>query len=157
MSASDSVTDPAYAAASVLFRARHQLPPDLLRTLADIWTCGSAAGYGEPHERFWELNDDADFYVAHDVEMCETSPPAERDDEPDAPQARFVPTDDIPLHHIEGSVCDLCLSGAGGECHVPGCSFWMHDAPTGDTLVWLTMVRETTALIDTDRAAGGAS
>lgn len=26
-------------------------------------------------------------------------------------------------------ICDLCLDGVGGECHVPGCAFWMVDAP----------------------------
>ncbi len=36
------------------------------------------------------------------------------------------------LHIVR--VCELCACGAGGECHVPGCAFWMHDAPTGDTL-----------------------
>lgn len=26
-------------------------------------------------------------------------------------------------------LCTLCLSGAGGECHVPGCALWMSSAP----------------------------
>ncbi len=26
-------------------------------------------------------------------------------------------------------VCDLCVAGNGGECHVPGCAFWLRDAP----------------------------
>ncbi len=26
-------------------------------------------------------------------------------------------------------VCGLCREGAGGECHVPGCAFWMNRAP----------------------------
>jgi hypothetical protein len=26
-------------------------------------------------------------------------------------------------------MCDLCLAGAGGECHVPGCAFWLNRAP----------------------------
>jgi len=27
-------------------------------------------------------------------------------------------------------VCARCEAGEGGECHTPGCSFWMHDGPT---------------------------
>lgn len=27
------------------------------------------------------------------------------------------------------TVCSLCLNGAGGECHMPGCVFWMCPAP----------------------------
>lgn len=27
------------------------------------------------------------------------------------------------------TVCSLCAGGAGGECHVPGCAFWMNRAP----------------------------
>jgi myo-inositol-1-phosphate synthase len=27
-------------------------------------------------------------------------------------------------------VCAACESGIGGECHTPGCSFWMRDAPS---------------------------
>lgn len=41
------------------------------------------------------------------------------------------------LRRIEAYACEPCLSGAGGECHVPGCAFWMDDAPTGDFLAWL--------------------
>jgi len=26
-------------------------------------------------------------------------------------------------------ICELCLGGRGGECHVPGCVFWMVSAP----------------------------
>lgn len=38
--------------------------------------------------------------------------------------------DDEPqLHRLSLQVCDLCLDGEGGECHVPGCAFWMHAAP----------------------------
>lgn len=35
------------------------------------------------------------------------------------------------------NVCEPCLTGAGGECHVPGCTFWMHDAPIGSDIAWL--------------------
>ena len=27
------------------------------------------------------------------------------------------------------AICDPCLDGAGGECHAPGCLFWMNRAP----------------------------
>jgi hypothetical protein len=27
------------------------------------------------------------------------------------------------------TVCELCVQGAGGICHVPGCAFWMRLAP----------------------------
>ncbi len=26
-------------------------------------------------------------------------------------------------------VCESCREGAGGECHEPGCAFWMNRAP----------------------------
>ena len=26
-------------------------------------------------------------------------------------------------------VCESCEKGEGGECHTPGCSFWMRKAP----------------------------
>lgn len=34
---------------------------------------------------------------------------------------------DVPLLLVP--VCKLCLEGAGGECHAPGCVFWLCDAP----------------------------
>lgn len=45
--------------------------------------------------------------------------------------------DEIRLHRVEFWICDLCLSGAEGECHVPGCAFWFHVALTGGKLDWL--------------------
>jgi hypothetical protein len=36
----------------------------------------------------------------------------------------------ILLVEVKLPVCSLCLTGAGGECHVPGCAFWMNDAPS---------------------------
>ena len=45
----------------------------------------------------------------------------DRTDEDRAEQVALV---DVAL-----SVCALCLAGAGGECHVPGCAFWMVAAP----------------------------
>jgi hypothetical protein len=38
-------------------------------------------------------------------------------------------TNPYTLHRIEVNVCTLCLRGRGGECHVPGCAFWMDKAP----------------------------
>lgn len=52
--------------------------------------------------------------------------------------------DEIPLHRIVLYVCQLCLDGAGGECHVPGCAYWMKDAPTGFEIEWLDFYREAT-------------
>ncbi len=46
------------------------------------------------------------------------------------------------LAHFEFDVCDLCLGNAGGECHVPGCVFWMDDAPIGALLRFLTDLHE---------------
>lgn len=63
-------TDPAYQAVDTLFRCRHELPPDILRSLASIWFCASAARYGRPHEEFWELDDEA-AYAAHNVATCD--------------------------------------------------------------------------------------
>ncbi len=33
------------------------------------------------------------------------------------------------LHKVTLWLCDLCLSGAGGEGHAPGCAFWLNRAP----------------------------
>ncbi len=38
-------------------------------------------------------------------------------------------------------LCDLCVKGAGGECHVPGCAMWMKSAPD----VPLTLARVDTS------------
>ena len=37
---------------------------------------------------------------------------------------------EIPVRTVTLSICELCLAGDGGECHVPGCAFWMNDAPS---------------------------
>lgn len=34
------------------------------------------------------------------------------------------------LERVTAMICNLCLDGKGGECHTPGCVFWMADAPT---------------------------
>lgn len=41
----------------------------------------------------------------------------------------------VSLHRVTLTLCSLCLSGAGGECHTPGCDLWMHAAP--DTRVYV--------------------
>jgi hypothetical protein len=63
--------DPLREAANVLYLHRHNLEPDVLRTLADTWSCGSAARYGEPSERFWCDHEADGFYDDHDVNECE--------------------------------------------------------------------------------------
>lgn len=59
------------------------------------------------------------------------------------------PEGEIKLHKIDAAICELCLNGAGGECHVPGCAFWIMDAPlpseTGP-LHYLTSFTESAAL-----------
>lgn len=36
---------------------------------------------------------------------------------------------EIPVRMVQLWLCDLCLDGAGGECHTPGCSLWINRAP----------------------------
>jgi hypothetical protein len=36
---------------------------------------------------------------------------------------------EIAVHLVQLHLCDLCLDGAGGQCHVPGCSLWLNRAP----------------------------
>ncbi len=36
---------------------------------------------------------------------------------------------DEPLATVTLQVCQVCLLGQGGECHTPGCTFWMCAAP----------------------------
>lgn len=33
------------------------------------------------------------------------------------------------LHNVTATICSMCLDGAGGECHTPGCAFIYHDGP----------------------------
>ena len=35
----------------------------------------------------------------------------------------------VPVRQVLMRVCDLCLSGAGGECHSPGCALWLNRGP----------------------------
>jgi hypothetical protein len=38
-------------------------------------------------------------------------------------------SDTVIVRQYKVFVCDLCVGGKGGECHVPGCAFWLRDAP----------------------------
>jgi hypothetical protein len=62
-------------AADILHRHRHQLSPDILRTIQDTWVCASAARYGEPYETGWA--EDPEVYREHDVAKCEAGEAAE--------------------------------------------------------------------------------
>lgn len=33
------------------------------------------------------------------------------------------------LHKVTLHLCSLCIDGAGGECHTPGCAMWLNRAP----------------------------
>ncbi|HYM98093.1 MAG TPA: hypothetical protein VET26_12385 [Candidatus Sulfotelmatobacter sp.] len=33
------------------------------------------------------------------------------------------------LVNVRICLCSACLSGAGGECHTPGCALWLNRAP----------------------------
>jgi hypothetical protein len=41
----------------------------------------------------------------------------------------MVPEPEIPVQIVQLWMCDPCLDGVGDECHTPGCSLWMHNAP----------------------------
>jgi hypothetical protein len=43
------------------------------------------------------------------------------------------PDPEPTLHAVTCTVCSLCLEGAGGECHTPGCVFIYHDGPAPKT------------------------
>ena len=50
------------------------LPADVLRSLADIWVCASAAQWGQPYETWWLDLDDPDvaaLYRDHDTAACD--------------------------------------------------------------------------------------
>lgn len=36
---------------------------------------------------------------------------------------------DPRYHEVTLTLCALCLDGAGGECHSPGCALWINRAP----------------------------
>jgi hypothetical protein len=48
--------------------------------------------------------------------------------------------DDVPLRYVALWLCALCLDGAGGTCHVPGCALCRNhapDLPLTDEVVYL--------------------
>lgn len=57
------------------------------------------------------------------------------------------------VHRVVLDLCDLCLGGAGGECHTPGCALWMNrapDMPVNDYKVLARMGSEQTGVsVDT--------
>ena len=48
---------------------------------------------------------------------------------PGAKAYREWENDKIKLEQVACNICNFCLDGVGGECHTPGCLFWMQDAP----------------------------
>jgi hypothetical protein len=38
-------------------------------------------------------------------------------------------------------LCTLCRSGAGGQCHTPGCALWMNRAPDVPVMAWSASAR----------------
>jgi hypothetical protein len=46
-----------------------------------------------------------------------------------APGTEVTRDPEIPVHLVQLRLCDPCLDGVGEQCHTPGCSLWIHDAP----------------------------
>jgi hypothetical protein len=94
---SDEIT----AAVDVLYRHRHALPNDVLRSLQSIWACASAARFGEPYERFWIGLEDS--IREHNTAECE---------EPDLEQCdsclRRLPRGQIHHLDLDRWWCDDC-------------------------------------------------
>jgi hypothetical protein len=44
------------------------------------------------------------------------------------------PDAEVVLTEVTLTLCSLCLNGAGGQCHTPGCALWMIAAP--DVPLW---------------------
>ncbi len=99
-----STQDPIAAAVEVLYESRHSLPPDVLRSLAAIWTCASAASYGKPYEEFW-VGIDAEL-AAHDIEECENGDP---DDEVMV-MCACCENPFRPLPSDRWDICSACLA-----------------------------------------------
>lgn len=75
--------DPITEAVDTLFRNRHHLAPDALRSLQCIYVCASEAAAarsgrpGQPYETGWL--DDPVVYATHDVAECGAPPPPDHD------------------------------------------------------------------------------
>lgn len=37
--------------------------------------------------------------------------------------------EEVALYRVRLTLCTLCLAGAGGQCHTPGCALWINRAP----------------------------
>ena len=46
------------------------------------------------------------------------------------------------LHVVTLHLCEACIYGQGGECHTPGCAFWMSSAPDLSIREALEQVRD---------------
>ena len=51
-----------------------------------------------------------------------------------------TPTEDLTL--VTVLICGLCLGGAEGECHSPGCAFFICPAPTAEQAERLRIYRD---------------
>jgi hypothetical protein len=51
---------------------------------------------------------------------------------------------------VEIRLCDLCLTGAGGECHTPGCALFLNRGP--DLAIIPELYREVTWGLSADQA-----
>jgi hypothetical protein len=61
---------------------------------------------------------------------------------------------EIPVRLVQLHLCDLCLDGAGGQCHVPGCALWIKSAPDISIRDLVTVIEPDTN--DTAALAAGA-
>lgn len=40
-----------------------------------------------------------------------------------------VGADELKVRRVTVYICELCIAGAGGECHTPGCVLWLNRGP----------------------------
>lgn len=60
--------------------------------------------------------------------------------------------DDIVIHNVTIDICEACLSGVGGECHVPGCIFFWCPAITAEQAKRFQRAHDTKAYVRTESA-----
>jgi len=53
--------------------------------------------------------------------------------------ASVVDMSEPKLFHVETTLCEFCLAGKGGECHVPGCALIRNRAPD---IPWRGMIKD---------------
>lgn len=58
-----------------------------------------------------------------------TLPPTDQPAAPGVTQTEPDMSDAPQLELVAVMICSWCLDGRGGECHTPGCLYWMQDAP----------------------------